>query len=248
MSAPYFEKPEMSVSQFKSFQNCEAQAMAVIKGQYVREKTTALLVGSYVDAYFSGTLQKFQENTPELFTLKGELRAEYRQAEAIVERIKRDNLLMKYLSGEMQMVFEGEIGGVPFRCKVDSFHPDKAIVDLKVMKDFHPIYISGKGTTPFVEAWGYDIQGAVYQELVRQNTGVRLPFFIAAATKEKIPDIGLFGIPQHRLDYCLNLVKELAPHYDAVKKGEIEPKRCERCDYCKATKVLTQILDYREAG
>ena len=40
----------MSVSQFKSFEKCEAAALAEIDGTYAREKTTALYVGSYIDS------------------------------------------------------------------------------------------------------------------------------------------------------------------------------------------------------
>jgi len=47
----------MSVSQFKAFDKCPASAMAELKGEFTREKTTALLVGSYVDSYFEGTLE-----------------------------------------------------------------------------------------------------------------------------------------------------------------------------------------------
>ena len=46
----------MGVSQFKAFEECQAAALAEISGNYEREKTTSLLVGSYVDAYFEGTL------------------------------------------------------------------------------------------------------------------------------------------------------------------------------------------------
>ena len=49
-----------SVSQWKSFKKCSNMAMAEIRGKYVREETTALLVGSYVDAYFDNELEKFK--------------------------------------------------------------------------------------------------------------------------------------------------------------------------------------------
>ena len=51
----YFSKEAdmeyMSVSQFKAFEQCEAAALASVKGEWERTKTTALLVGSYVDAH-----------------------------------------------------------------------------------------------------------------------------------------------------------------------------------------------------
>ena len=74
----------MSVSQFKSFQKCPAATLAEIKGKYKREKSTALLVGSYVDSYFEGTLPKFIKENPEIFKKNGTLKAEYEQAEAII--------------------------------------------------------------------------------------------------------------------------------------------------------------------
>lgn len=246
MTESYFMRPEMSASQFKAFRKCEAGALAEIEGRYTPEKTAALLVGSYVDAHFSGALDAFKSSNPEIFTKQGALRAEYRQADAIIERIERDKMFSRYMSGEPQVTMTGEIGGVPFRCKMDVYHVGRAIVDLKIMKDFERIWVDGE-KLPFVEAWGYDIQGAIYQEIVYQNTGDRLPFFIAAATKEREPNIGLFGIPQDRLNYCLQIVKENAPRYHEIKIGAAVPQQCGKCDFCKHTKVLTEILDYREA-
>ena len=48
------------------------------------------------------------------------------------------------------------------------------------------------------------------------------------------------------LEAKLAEVEDNAPRYQAIKEGRIQPTRCERCDYCKATKKLTAILDYRE--
>ena len=39
-----------SVSQFKTFNRCEALGLAESQGEYVREESDALLIGSYVDA------------------------------------------------------------------------------------------------------------------------------------------------------------------------------------------------------
>lgn len=238
----------MGVSQFKSFMNCEAMALAEINGEYQREKSTALLVGSYVDAHFEGTLDIFRAKNSDIFTQKGTLKSEYKQAEYIIERVERDEMFSKYMSGEKQVIMVGEIEGVPFKIKIDSYHPDKCIVDLKVMKDFQSIYKEGQGRLNFIEAWGYDIQGAVYQEIARQNTGKQLPFFIAAATKEKEPDIALISIPQPNLDVCLELVKSNVTRFAELKNGIGEPIRCEHCDYCKSTKVLKNIISMEELG
>jgi len=235
----------MSVSQFKAFTQCQASALAEIKGEYEREESTALLVGSYVDSYFEGTLDKFKEQHPEIFKRDGSLKAEYVQAEAIIKRIERDGLFMDYMSGKKQKIMTGTINFVPVKIKIDSLHPDK-IVDLKIMRDFESVYDEENGRLPWFSAWGYDLQGAVYQEIVRQNTGEKLPFYLAAATKEKTTDIDIVRIKQDDLDMALDRFKQDVELFDAIKKGVIEPERCGKCEYCKSSKVLTEPTESDE--
>ena len=136
-----------------------------------------------------------------------------------------------------------ELFGVPWKIKIDVYNGER-IVDLKCVKDFEDIRDPGYGYRSWIEYWGYDIQGAIYQKVVELNTGKRLPFYIAAVTKEKTPDIALIHIPQHILDAAYHLVEAKIDRLDLVKTGEIEPTRCERCDYCKRTKILTGPSEY----
>lgn len=230
----------MSVSQFKAFRDCEAAALANINGHYQTEKTTALLVGSYVDAYFEGSLPEFVKNNPEVFKRDGTLKSDYSQAEYIIKRIESQPLMTKLLSGSKQKIMLGEIMGVPIKIKIDSLRPNM-IVDLKIMKDFNSIYVEEQGRVPWFDAWGYDLQGAVYQEIVKQNTGKVLPFILVAATKEKEPDLAIIEIGQEYLDLELERFNEQVERYDAIKKGIISPVRCEHCDYCKKTKQVDGI-------
>lgn len=243
--SPEAEAEYMSVSQFKNFEECPAKAIAELKGEYIREETTALLVGSYVDAHFGGTLDIFKSQHPEIFKRDGTLKSEYIQAEQIIARIERDPLFMEYLMGEDQVIMTGEIEGIKVKIKIDSLHPDK-IVDLKIMRDFEPVYKAEQGRLPWFEAWRYDLQGAVYREIVRQKSGVQLPFFLAAATKEKVTDLDIVHIGDDLLEYELEKFKEKAPLYDAMKKGIVDAPRCEHCDYCKMTKVLTRPTESKE--
>lgn len=69
----------MSVSGYKDFAGtygkmpCEFYGMEKLNGRWEDEKSTALLVGSYVDSYFEGSLEQFKKDNPEIFTQKGEL-------------------------------------------------------------------------------------------------------------------------------------------------------------------------------
>lgn len=236
----------MSVSQFKSFEKCPASALAEIKGKFKREETTSMLVGSYVDAYFEGTLANFIKKHPEIFKKDGTLKADYVQAEEIIKRILKDRTFKKHMSGEKQVIMTGSINGVPVKIKIDSFHPGKQIDDLKIVKDFQPIYHTEKGMLPWFEYWGYDLQGAVYQEVVRQNTGEKLPFYLAAATKEKDTDIDVVHINQKTLDFALERFKANVEMFDAMKQGIITPDRCEQCAYCKRTKKIKTPTDSDE--
>lgn len=231
----------LSVSQFKAFEKCPFSAIAEIKGNYERKTTTALLIGSYVDAYFDGTLKSFLRKHPDILKKDGTLKAEFVQANAIIKRIERDKLFMDYTSGKKQVIMTGEISGVPVKIMIDSLHPDK-IVDRKIMRDFE----SARGGIPWFEAWGYDLQGAVYQEIVRQNTGARLPFYLAGATKESVCNLDIVHMGQKYLDLALERFADSLPRYHAMKQGIIEPERCDECDYCKETKVLTEPREAEE--
>lgn len=63
----------MSVSQFKDFNGTygrvvyEEAALAKLKGEYAQASSTALMVGSYVDRYFEGTLDAFKSEHTEMF-------------------------------------------------------------------------------------------------------------------------------------------------------------------------------------
>lgn len=239
----------MSVSQFKDFSGtygkmaCEFTAMEKLKEQWEEPKSKALMVGSYVDSYFEGTLDSFKENNPDLFKRDGCLKAEYVKADEIIKRIERDAYFMKYMGGEKQVIMTGELFGTKWKIKIDSYIPDVAIVDLKVMASITRLeWVRDIGYLDFVRYWGYDIQGAIYQEIVRQNTGKKLPFFIAAATKETEPDIRIIHVTDNYLAEALNMVQMNMSRVLQVKSGEAEPDRCELCDCCRKNRVLTRPI------
>jgi hypothetical protein len=230
-------------SQFKQFLKCPAKAIAILNGEIQEEESTALLMGSYVDAWFEGTLDLFKQEHPNLFKKDGSLKAEYEKANAIIERVKQDELFMKYMSGQKQAIRTGYIEGVPFKIKIDSYHKGKAIVDLKVIKDFQPIWDEDRGCKlDFIHYWGYDYQAAIYQAI----EGNSLPFYICAVTKEATPDLAVIHIPQSWIDSAMAEIKNEIGIIDAIKRGEIEADRCGKCDYCRTTKKLSRVISAEE--
>lgn len=231
-----------SVSLFKAFDKCEASGLAMVRGEYEQEQTTSLLVGSYVDAYVSGTQTAFIEQHPEIFNSRtGELKADYRKADELIRTIESQPLMVEYLTGEKQTIMSAELFDVPWKIKID-VHGGNRIVDLKTVKDFEPLYKEGFGRVSWIEYWGYDIQGAIYQKIEQIASGrtEQLPFYIVAVTKEKVPDVAVIQIPQHVLDTALKVVESKIDRFDLVKHGDIEPNRCGKCDYCKRTKKLAE--------
>ena len=269
-SSSYFS-PEMQMeymgsSQYKSFCKCESAAMAELRGEFVRPKTTALLVGSYIDAHFEGTLDIFKAQNPELFKRDGSLKSEYLQAEQIINRLEEDELYMLLMSGRKQVIRTGQIAGVPFKIKIDSLLDaatvaeiirrfpetapvfgmgDGANVDQKIMRDLEDVYSEEEmQRVPFVRAWGYDIQGAIYQAV----EGNMLPFILAVGTKEAATDIAALYIDDRDLAAKLTEIEQLAPRFQAIKQGREEPRRCGHCAYCKATRKLHTIINYKAVG
>lgn len=254
----------MSASQFKSFYRCEAAAMAELNGEWNRPSSTALLVGSYVDAYFSNELEQFTAEHPEIYTKQKTLKADLQKAHEICERLNRDELARLLLSGKHQTIKTGKIAGVWYKTKSDSLLTARQveaickkfpevrnivpfggamIVDLKCMKDFADIWDEEQHEkVNFAEYWGYDIQGAIYQKI----DGRMLPFVIVGATKESTTDIEAMYIPDEDLAFAFSQVEALSPRYAAIKRGEIAPEGCGKCAYCRSKKQLSSIKHYRQ--
>lgn len=266
----------MSVSQFKQFKKCEAMALAELKGEYERPKSKALLLGSFVDEMLTGTKKSqinfvvknrseiFQKSSKlskctdeelavllndyslDIFNADNKPYAEIVQALETIEKIKKQPLMMKHFKSKHQTIMTGEIAGVPFKIKMDNYKPGEFIADCKYMASLR----SPNLFEPMVKYWGYDIQGAVYQEIVYQNIGKRLPFYLDIATKEIPSHLAGAEIKQYDLDEALETVKALAPRFQAIKNGEIEPERCDEydCNYCTETSIITEPIDSNYLG
>ena len=253
-----------SASQYLDFigrpaiQGCEARAMAKLKGEYAEETTKAMLIGSILDCLWElndktleEKIQIIADKYPECISsrgaTKGELKNEYKQAIQLYQRTLKDELFCQFMSGEKQVIMTGEIEGLPFKIKMDSYIPDVAIVDLKTTQDAsknYRKYIADSGNREtFYRSMGYDTQLAIYREIVRQNTGKTLRCYLAVIDKKEHPLPQIIELTPKMLDDALASVKANIPTIKLLKSGEITSYvRCEECDYCRDTykcKVLS---------
>lgn len=227
-----------SASFLKAMLSCPARAMAELRGEYERPFSTAMLVGSYIDAYFSSPAEFKQfctEHTEEIFTAGYNLRAEFQRADRMIRCVEADDIFMQYLEGEKQVIKTGTLEGIPFKCRMDVLKPGERIVDLKTTKNMEPMVKGAQGRVTFAEYWEWPLQMAVYQHL----EGNGLPCYLAVVTKEEPPDIAIIEIPQHVLDAEMEVLRERVPYFDAIRQGVLEPERCGKCAYCRSTKRLS---------
>lgn len=239
----------MSASFVKSMLRCEAATMAELNGEWDQPPGTALLVGSYVDAAFEGPEQfdRFCVDHPEMFKRDGTLKSDFARANVMIARASSDELFMEFMQGQKQKIITGQIDGIPFKCKLDVYKKGERIVDLKTTRDMLPRYKEGEGRMDFASYWNWPLQMAIYQTL----EGHSLPCYLAVITKEDPPDISVIQVEQSKMDAEMEFLREKLPRYDAIKRGIIEPERCESCAYCRATKRLKTVRmleDFNEFG
>lgn len=243
----------LSNSLFKSIYGCPADPYPCEAKALLGPKdgsTEALLMGGYVDAAFESdqALKDYIKNHETELKLKSG-KGFYKfvtDADVAIARARRDPVFMSYLDGQHQTVMTGIISGHAFKIKMDDYKPGERITDLKYVKSSAEAYCEPlKRRVTFIEAYGYAIQGAIYQEVVAQNTGAPLPFFIAYITKEDKPDFGVVEVPQQMLDEALEYV---ALSLTARPMAEVRkaPRACRRrsCEWCRDQKSLSGPYAY----
>jgi hypothetical protein len=249
---PEANRRYMSYSQYCEFLSCEARATAKLAG-WEEEPSPARLVGQYVHAGVEGKLESFQQKHSEIFKRGGGLKSDFAQAEEMLAAIRKDPLMTRALEGDHEVICVTEWEGVLWKAKFDVRNEEKGfITDLKTARNLLHKEWNGRERRyeHFIEHYGYIGQMALYRELDRIEKGRNRPLdvFMAIITKESPPNkIVLTFEPVDRLQYELNEIRRNLPHVMAVKNGEVEPARCENCDYCRETSLWTkQVWDYDE--
>lgn len=246
------DREYFSVSQFKSFKECEAKTMAKLNGVLVDNKNDAFTLGSYVHLWSEGgNLGEFRVQHPEMFKKDGDLKANFKVADKMIETLSKDPLIEKVREGQKEVIFTGELYGAKWKIMIDIYNPSsKYFADLKTTRSIQMKYWNEELRVKqnFIEYYDYLLQMAVYAEIERQNRGGEdyLQPHIIAVSKEEIPDKAVILVGTEFIKDKLLEVEALLPHFIRVKNGEEVPTRCEHCDYCRSTKQISKIIHYTE--
>lgn len=253
----YFSKEAdleyMSVSQFKLFEECEAKALATIKGQEDSISKDAFLEGQFFEALVAGDKDLFMaKHHEELIssrgTTKGELKANFKDVLNAANKFNEQKFFRDIIDKcEKQIILTGEIEGIKVKCALDLFdRKTNSIYDIKCMSDFKDQWSKkDKMYIPWYYQYNYDLQLAVYKEIVRQNFGEPKEVGLIAATKEKTPDIDALSFDLVLLNMELDYFKSKIKHYDNIKKGIETPVACTLCSYCKEHKVINKFKEVK---
>lgn len=266
----YKDRKWLSNSRFKAYLDCEARAKAIDDKEWQdRRDDTALLIGNYVHSYFESeeAHTKFVDvNKTRMISgrgaTKGELKKEFQVAQAMIDKLKNDEKFYPLYDGNpgddvrKEMILYGEILGIKVKGKVDSVNLSQGyFVDLKTMKtirgsewfDVERKKIAGAAAN--ILGFRYDVQLGLYQELLRQMGYPNFVPLVIAVSKEDYPDIAAIDVPQYRLDEGLQFFENNVERVAGIIAGEIAPKGCGNCDYCRSQRKLEVInLDDLIAG
>ena len=231
----------MSVSQYKAFTACEAAVMAELRGEYTRESSDALLAGQMLHAWVEGPAA-YQEfiavHRSSLCKKDGDFKAQFTDVTRMAHCLHSDMFASFCLEGEKEVIQVAEMFGTSWKTRNDVLNRQhRRLVDVKSTRSITDLQWSpdaGKKVS-FVEQYRYLLQAAIYVEADRiasgRPEGDWYEPIIVAVSKEDPCDKAVISLASNaRIEYELDLVKMAMPHILAVKRGEVDPFRCETCD------------------
>lgn len=226
----------------------------------VEVKTTPLLVGNYVHSYFESKQAHeafVSEHQSDILTKDGKPRADFGKADKMIERLEDTDLFQFFYNGigvEKEVIITGELFGANWKGKIDSLNVEKGyFCDLKTTAkiDNRFWHADTHEKVSWFDEYGYGLQMAAYKKLLQMKYHKPFNCYIFAVDKtgalkgdkrdgvilEKdiSPAVEAFEVDHDRFEAGLAKIEEYQPRLLQVLSGEIEPRRCGHCDYCKAT-------------
>lgn len=246
-----------SKSWFWRFDKCEAEALAALKGDWnPPENLEPLLVGNYLHTWFESKKAHdiwLSEHANDIISksgkTKGQPKKAFRQADSMITALEDDTNFQKLYQGQKEVIVTGTLFGVKWRGRIDCLNLQRGqFYDLKTVDDIHKKHWIEDSNKPvaFAQERGYDMQMAIYQELIYQTYGVKCEPLIIAVSKQDQPDKGVFSIPDYLMENAMNTIEHDQPHIEAVKAGTEEPTACGHCAYCRSKKLLEDVIPIDE--
>lgn len=240
-----------SVSQFKNFDKCSAKALHDLQFD-INETKEAYVEGQLFEALTIGDKDLFFAKHPEMISsqgpTKGQLKANYKIVVKAAERFNQQEFFRKIIDrSQKQVILTGTINGIEVKGRIDLLDlDDKLIPDTKCMANFNDQYDKKeKCYKPWYYAYDYVLQLAIYQELVKQNYGIKCKTCLFAATKEETPDLASIMFDDKLLEIELERFGKNVIYFDNVKRGKSVPISCGICDYCKSTKIIEGFTEVK---
>lgn len=239
----------LSVSQYKNFLECEAKALAELKGEWREDiPAKALLVGNYVHSYFESQEahdEFLKENGDKLYKKDGDLYKDFEIANKMIKRIEREPLFNFLWQGTHEEIITGELFGVEWKGKIDLLNVDKGyFVDLKTTADIYKSIFNTERweRQSFVEMYGYVLQIAVYEQLLEQKYGKGFTGYIYAVSKQDVPDVSAIEVEGRKKQFELEELERTIDRVEEVKTGQVKPEMCGHCSYCRQHKELNGFI------
>lgn len=155
-----------------------------------------MAISSYIDAFVSGQEEEFLQKEIEKINNKeksyillksGKKTAKVIQADEVIAQMQQDEMFMKYINGDHQQIMTGEISGVPVKIKIDSFHKDKCIVDLKAMANLDLIWNDKtRQKENFVDTYDYVLQRCIISRNCKAKYRKTITIYYSSCNKAKI--------------------------------------------------------------
>lgn len=242
-------KPNLSNSQFGDWLECPRKEWAIQRGEWPeRETTRAMLRGTYVDKALTQPEQFdawYEQNKKQIEGKSGKY-AEFKLANKMIKRVKKDPLAVDILSTKSQQRLEGEIGGVTWIGFPDLIDPEsQVIVDLKTIPDFSDQWARRDGRNKKVSWYNsrnWWRMATVYRSLAQNIFGGEdWEVYVLAVSVEDPP--GIRGVVLNNEAFLQQQYEEIIEYQSYIqewKRAESadDVDACGVCDYCRSTTPL----------
>jgi len=261
----------MTCSQYSAFLECPTAAYhRFILGDVKKEDYKAFVDGNFAHSHFESkeSHHAFIDSHPEIISSRGKtagkMKVEYQNWYNSFKDAEKDESWMKYMRGQKEAIFTGELCGMQWAVKADVINDEEGFCsDFKFMKELDGEYWMGfdfdtdgnilpPGTkesfayhknilVPFYEKYIYWRRFAVYRHILHKATGKAYEMYMPCLSKE---------IPANRAVYAFNNagrflieLQEIQRNLPLIKeqRNGNDLTRCEKCTYCRASKKKVEL-------